>query len=121
MAANHARADLLHGLVHAGALIGAPVLLARYEGRAHVDGTARPRLQFRREHARGAAAIPLQAALESVAFILGAVEGKLAVRQPFVGGDFRGRRHFFRNGRGHVLGEVHHVVSRQFCDFFRGP
>src|SRR5262249_10837886 len=68
VAADHVRAGLgLHRLEHAGALIGAPVLLAGDEGRGNIDGAARPRLQFRREHTHRAAAIPLQAALESVA------------------------------------------------------
>ena len=46
------------------------------------------------ERARGAAAIPLQAALESGAGIFGAVEGKLAVGQPLVGGDLGRPRAF---------------------------
>ena len=77
--------------------------------------------KFGDERARGAAAIPLQAALESGAGIFGAVEGKLAVGQPLVGGDRLRRRHFLRDGLGHVLGEIHHVIGRQFCQFARGP
>src|SRR5665213_4259838 len=80
MAAYHVAAGgRLHRLEHARALIGAPILLARDETGGHIDGAARPYLQFSGECARGAAAIPLQAALESGAGIFGAVEGKLAV------------------------------------------
>src|SRR6202166_5250120 len=75
--AEHAGAgSLLHCLIDAGTLISAPVLLSRNETGGHIDGAARPGLQFAREFIRRAAAIPLQAALESRAFIFGAVEGK---------------------------------------------
>ena len=53
--------------------------------------------------------------------IFGAVERKLAVGQPSVGGDRGGRRHFLGDGLGHVLGEIHHVVGRQLGQFARGP
>src|SRR6266436_1918542 len=80
MATDHVAACAgLHRLEDAGALMRTPVLLSRDEARRHVDGAAGPRLQFRVEGARGAAAIPLQAALESGALIFGGVVGKLAV------------------------------------------
>ena len=31
------------------------------------------------------------------------------------------RRHFLGDGRGHVLGKIHHVIGRQFCQLARGP
>ena len=75
MAAEHAGAGpRLHRLEHAGALIGAPILLARDEAGGHVDGAARNSLHFGGERARRAAAIPLQPALESGAGIFGAVD-----------------------------------------------
>ena len=43
--------------------------------------------EFRGERVRGAAAVPLQPALESGARIFGAVEGELVIGQPLVGGD----------------------------------
>src|ERR1700756_3598904 len=76
-----------HSFIDAGALIGAPILLTRDEAGWHVDGTAGPCLQFGIEGARGAAAIPLQTALESGALIFARIERKLAVRQPSVGRD----------------------------------
>src|SRR5712671_1433316 len=48
--AEHAGASAsLHRLIDAGALIGAPVLLAGDEAGGHVDAAARPGLQFRDE------------------------------------------------------------------------
>ena len=88
MTADHPRAcGGLHRLEHAGALISAPILLARDEAGGHVDAAARPGLEFGVECARRAAAIPLQPALESGARIFGAVEGEFAVGKPLVGGD----------------------------------
>src|SRR4030088_2124730 len=74
----------LHRLEDARALISAPILLARDEARGHVDAAARTCLEFGGERARGAAAIPLQAALESGAFIFRAIESEFALGQPFV-------------------------------------
>src|SRR5258708_5126112 len=66
MTAKRARAgDGLHRLEYAGALMGAPVLLARDEAGGHVDAAVGKRFELSSERARGAAAIPLQAALES--------------------------------------------------------
>ena len=80
MTADHVAAGLrLHRFKDARPLMGSPVLLARDEGGRHIDGAARPNLQFRRERARGAAAIPLQAALESGALVLRAVDAQLVV------------------------------------------
>src|SRR6185437_3180748 len=80
MAADHPAAiPGLHRFEHAGALIGAPVLLAGDESGGHVDAAARPGLHFRDESARRAAAIPLQPALESGARIFAAVVSKLAI------------------------------------------
>src|SRR5258708_25931699 len=78
---------LLHRFINARTLIGAPVLLSRDEARGHVDCAAGMSLQFGGERARNAAAIPLQAALESGARIFGALERKFPVGQPLVGGD----------------------------------
>src|SRR6266481_1227135 len=87
MTAEHSRAGtLLHRLIDAGTLIGAPILFARNEAGRHLDAAAGKGFKLGRERARGAAAIPLQAALESGALIFRAVESKLAVRQPCVGG-----------------------------------
>src|SRR3979411_1304421 len=89
MTADHLRAcACLHRFEYAGTLICAPVLLARDKARGHVDGSARECFQFGGERAGSAAAIPLQAALESGARIFGAVAGKLSVGQPFVGSDY---------------------------------
>src|SRR5262249_44702924 len=91
MAADHVGAGTgLHRLEGAGKLVGSPVLLSRDETGRHVDGAARPGLLLRHESARGAAAIPLQAALEARALIFGRVEAELAVRQPRVRSDLRG-------------------------------
>src|SRR5580658_6777649 len=47
MAADHVRAcRALHGLKHAGALVGAPILLAGDEAGGDLDGLARPGLEF---------------------------------------------------------------------------
>src|SRR5579863_5836054 len=81
---------LLHRLEHAGALIGAPILLARDETRRHVNGAARPGSELRGERGGSTVAIPLQPALETGALIFGAIEGELAVRQPLIGGDLSG-------------------------------
>src|ERR1700732_504158 len=79
MTAEHARAGtFLHRLIDAGTLIGAPILFACNEAGRHVDAAAGKGFKLGRERARGAAAIPLQAALKSRALIFGAVEGKLA-------------------------------------------
>src|SRR5450756_1650609 len=60
VATEHPRAGaLLHRLIDAGALIRAPVLLARDETGGHVDMAARPGFELGGERARGAAAIPL--------------------------------------------------------------
>src|ERR1700682_259551 len=80
VSAEHAGAGAgLHGLEYAGALIGAPVLPPRDEAGGHGNAAARIGFKLGGECARGAAAIPLQAALESGAGIFPAVEGKLAV------------------------------------------
>jgi hypothetical protein len=122
MSADHVAAGFrLHRLIDAGTLIGAPVLSARDEAGRHVNGSAGPGLQFRGEGTRGAAAIPLQTALESGAAVFAAVERKLAVGQPFIGGDRRRIRHFLRDRRGHVLGKIHHIIGRQFCQFAGRP
>src|SRR5438876_12050951 len=92
MTADHVAACArLHRLEDTGALMRTPVLLSRDEARRHVDGAAGEGLQFAVEGARGAAAIPLQSALESGALIFGGVEGQLAVGQPLVRGDLGGR------------------------------
>src|SRR5258708_3358491 len=88
MNAEHARAGaFLHRLEHAGALVGAPVLFARDEAGGSVDSAAGECFEFGIERTGGAAAIPLQPALESGAGIFGAVEGEFAVGQPFVRSD----------------------------------
>src|SRR5205085_6618493 len=85
MTADHAGAGaLLHRLIDAGPLIGAPVLLAGDKARGHVDAAARPGFKFGSKRGRSAAAIPLQSALETGAGIFSAVERKLAIRQPCV-------------------------------------
>src|ERR1700704_3495140 len=72
--AEHAGASaFLHRLIDAGALIGAPVLFAGDEAGGHVDAAAGICFEFGGERARGAAAIPLQPALESGARLFGAV------------------------------------------------
>src|ERR1700730_18613418 len=75
LTAEHARPRAcLHRVKDAGALIRAPVLLARDEARGHVDTAAGICFEFGGECARGAAAIPLQSALESGAGIFRAVD-----------------------------------------------
>jgi len=54
------------------------------------------------------------AALEAGAGIFGAVEGKLAVGQPFIRSDLF-RDAFFRNRRGHVLCQIHHIIGRRLA------
>src|ERR1700760_5174142 len=85
MRAKHARAGgRLHGLEHAGTLVGPPILLARDETGRHVDGPARPGFEFGGEGAGSAAAIALQAALESGALIFAGVDRELVIGKPSV-------------------------------------
>src|ERR1700730_3380398 len=70
--AEHAGAGrCLHCLIDAGTLICAPVLPARNKARGHVEAAAGIGFEFGSERARGAAAIPLQPALESGAVKFG--------------------------------------------------
>ncbi len=77
--------------------------------------------EFGGERARGAAAIPLQAALESGAGIFGAVEGEFAVGQPWFAAMAAADGHFRGDGLRHVLREIHHVIGRQLRQLARGP
>src|SRR5436305_230036 len=79
----------LHRFHGAGPLVDTPILLAGNEAAGHVDAAAGKCFEFGIEEAGGAAAIPLQAALESGAGIFGAVEAEFLVRQPLAGSDLR--------------------------------
>ena len=78
-------------------------------------------LQLGVERAGRAAAIPLQAALKAGARIFGGVDRQ--DRCPAASGwrRSRARRHILRDGLGHGLAEVHHVVGRQLREFVGRP
>ena len=111
----------LHAPDRAGRLVDAPVVAARDEGRGHVDGAAREDLEFGIVLARGPHAVPVQAALEACARVLGAVDRQFPLGQPGVGRDFVRRGHFLRHRLGHALGEVHDVVGRHPRHLVGGP
>ena len=114
VAGGHAAAGpALHGFEIPRLLVGAPVAFSGDEHGRHVDAAPREHLQFGVEVAHGAAAIPLQAALESGARIFAAVDLQLGIGQPCAGRDRRGRRHVARDGLGHVVRKIHHVIGRQ--------
>src|SRR6516165_236484 len=113
MTTQHPRADaLLHPLEIAWALIGPPIALSRNEHRRHVDGPAREELQFGSVDAARPAPVLLQAALEPGALILGGINRELVLRQPSARRDPGCRRHLGRHGLGHVLVQIHDVISR---------
>src|SRR5579863_258778 len=84
----HVRArGSLHSFEIARPLVDPPIALSGDEERRHVDGSARKQLQLRIVTALGPGTVPVEAALEAVALIFGAVDREFAVRQPTAGRD----------------------------------
>src|SRR5690348_13331249 len=90
-----------HALERAWILVDAPIALAGDEAGGHVDGAAGIGLELGRSPA-GAAAIPLQPALEPGAPELAGIDGELAVGEPAAGSDTGGGRHLRRHRLGHA-------------------
>src|SRR3954471_10514513 len=85
MRRDHFRARvLLHPLEGTWVLIHAPVALAADEHRRHVDRAAGKQLLLGGEAAARAGAIAFEAALETGASVLAAVDPQLRIRQPAI-------------------------------------
>src|SRR5687767_11008343 len=93
----------LHTLEIARLLVDAPVGRAGDEHRRDVDGAARERKQPGNLVGAGAAAVPLQPALEAGALERLRIFGELRVGEP----RRRARRHYGRYRFGHVFAQLH--------------
>ena len=118
MAAAHIGAGaFLHLFQPAGALPYAPILRPRDEAGRYVDRAAGIEFQFGAVFRFRATAVPVETALEAGTVELAAIYLQLALRQPATPFDLRCRRHFLRDGLGHVMVEIHNIIGRHLLQF----